>query len=100
MIQVVVLLRAGERGVAGLREYEREVLPVLREHGGRLLAAFEPIKEAPDAPDEIHVLQFSSRDQLQSYRGDARIEALASVRQRLIAETTAYVSKRRVDYEE
>ena len=98
MIQVVVLLRAGDRGVAGLRDYERRVLPVLDEHGGRLLTAFEPIKESPQAPDEIHVLEFASRDQLQAYRSDARVAELAALREEVIRESTVFVSKRRVDY--
>jgi len=98
-VQVVVLLRAGEPGLAGLREYERQVLPVLREHGGRLLAAFEPVKTSPDAPDEIHVLEFPSTEHLQAYRNDPRIEALAALRESAISATTVYVSERSVDYD-
>jgi len=99
-IQVVVLLRAGEPGLAGLREYERQVLPVLREHGGSLLAAFEPVKTSSDGPDEIHVLEFSSAEHLQAYRNDSRIEALAALRESVISATTVYVSERSVDYDE
>ena len=100
VIQVVVLLRAGDLGLAGLRVYERQVLPVLREHGGRLLSAFEPVKNAPDAPDEIHVLEFPSSEHLQAYRNDPRTEALSALRVTAISATTVYVSKRSVDYDE
>jgi uncharacterized protein (DUF1330 family) len=98
VIQVVVLLRAGDPGLVGLREFERKVLPVLREHGGRLVYAFEPEKTAPDAPDEIHILEFPSREHLEAYRGDPRLAKLAALRESAISATTVYVAERSVDY--
>ena len=74
------------------------MLPVLREHGGRLLAAFEPEQAAGEAPGEIHILEFPSREHLEAYRSDPRLEELAPLRESAISATTVYVSKRSVDY--
>lgn len=98
MIQVVVLLRAGDGGLAGLHEFERKVLPVLREHGGRLVCAFAPEQAAAGTPDEIHVLEFPSREHLEAYRSDPRLAELAPLRESAISATTVYVAERSVDY--
>ncbi len=98
MISMVVLLKAGTDGLPGLRRYEEQILPILREHGGKLIVAFNPMDTGADAPDEIHVIQFPSEQKLQAYRDDARTLSLSAQRQTAIASTTVYASNQVIEY--
>lgn len=98
VIQVVVLLRAGAAGIAGLRAYEHKALPILREHGGKLISAFVPAQAGDGIPDEVHVLEFPSAAHLEAYRDDTRIVALAPERNAALSATTVFVSEQFVDY--
>ena len=99
MIHVLVMLHAGADGVAGLRRYESAVLPLLSEHGGKLLSAFVPEgHDQTDCPDEIHLIEFQSRQGLQSYRQDERVLALAGQRSGAVMSTVTYVSEQLLDY--
>ena len=46
--------------IAGLREFEREAIPIVRRAGGELLAAIELVnpKAWANIPDENHQIQF------------------------------------------
>lgn len=98
MIQIVALLHSRQDGLSGLREYERAVLPLLAEHGGRLLSAFRPEWESDETPDEIRLLEFPSKEAPRSYRNDPRLEHLSDLRKRSISRPSVYVSSGLVDY--
>lgn len=99
MVHVLVMLTAGEGGLAALRAYETQVLPVLQAHGGHLLSAFEPQSDGSvPGPDEIHLIEFPSEQAFQAYRNDARVAELADARAQAIGATVLYVSRAMVDY--
>jgi len=100
MIHILAMIYVGNGGVESLRDYESRVLPVLEEHGGKLLSAFAPQDhEQPDCPDEIHLIAFSSDEAFKSYLADKRVESLSALRRTAISRTTVYVSKELIDYE-
>ena len=100
MIQVVALLVARDGDLDALRAYERQVLPLVAEHGGRLITAFEPVgREAPEAPDEVHVLEFPSEAAFASFRDDPRRAALAE-QTTALSKATVFVSARQVEYDD
>ena len=96
MLRIVALLYAGPTGADGLRAYERRVLPILCEHGGRVVMAFTPDEPGPD---EVHVLEFPSAAAFAAYRADERIAALAAERSAAIARTELYSAERLIDYD-
>ena len=99
MIHILAMLHAGLEGVEGLRAYEARVIPIMREHGGRVLSAFKPEgHEHPDCPDEIHLIEFPSDEAFQSYRDDPQITRLAEMRGISISKTSVYLSEELIDY--
>ena len=99
MIHVLAIIHAGTNGSEGLQNYEAKVIPILEEHGGRLLSAFKPRgHENSECPDEIHLIEFPSEESFDSYRADPRVQALSEYRRSVISETTVYVSDELVSY--
>jgi len=80
-------------------EYERIVLSYWREHGGEVIAAFQPAPWADGtrAADEVQLLRIPSREQLDAYVADERRAALAPVRERSIAKTDLVMSEELVE---
>lgn len=66
-------VRAGKR--LEFEEFERQALSLVRQHGGELLHALEPIATSPstDPPDEVHILRFPSQRALHDYRADTKL---------------------------
>jgi uncharacterized protein (DUF1330 family) len=99
MIHVLAMIHAGAGGIQGVRDYESSVVPVMRDHGGRLLSAFRPRNQGDsDCPGEIHLIEFPSDRAFEAYRSDPRVSALSGVRQRAISRTTVFVSEELVAY--
>ena len=76
-------------GVDTFEQYERIVLPLLGEHGGRL----ERRLRSPDRLTEVHVVWFESRDAFAGYREDPRRTEQAH----LLAESGAEIELLEVD---
>jgi len=66
--------------------YEDRVLPLIGEHGGRVVIRARSGGENGE-PLEVHLLEFPSSDSLDSYMSDERRIALAPERDRAIART-------------
>jgi hypothetical protein len=66
-----MVARIREAGVADYQRYERAVLPVLADHGGRL----ERRLRTADALIEVHVVSFPSPAAFAAYRADDRCVA-------------------------
>jgi uncharacterized protein (DUF1330 family) len=87
-LTLCVLLWARPGAGDALTDYEDKVLALAPEHGGRVLQrARRAGDDAGDAPLEVQILEFASRDALSSYMTDERRLALAADRDRAIART-------------
>lgn len=76
-----------------LTAFERQVIPILREHGGQLLTAFAAAERSAKGHHvELHVLSFPDGAAFAAYRADPRHAALADLRARAIVSTTVYSS--------
>ncbi len=87
---IIACLYATEKGLSALQDFESKVLPLLADHGGQLVSAFAPeldILTQEETPDEVHVLQFPSKDAFAAYRADPRHQALSGERNRAIRKT-------------
>jgi hypothetical protein len=67
-ITFALLVRLPVTGVEKFDEYERRVLPLLDDHGGRLLRRLR----SQDRLTEIHIVAFESREAFAGYREDPR----------------------------
>lgn len=96
-ILLLVQLHAHPGRAAALADYEARALAILGDHGGRLEVAIRPtaaLAGEGELPDEVHVVSFPSLTQLQAYRKDPRLVALAGERDAAIAKTTLLVGHR------
>ena len=85
-------VRAGKR--LEFEEFERQALSLVRQHGGELLHALEPIATSPSThlPDEVHILRFPSQRALDDYRADPALLGLAELRKEAIADTKLLIA--------
>ena len=95
MIHILVIINAGAGGPKAMRQYESKVVPIMREHGGKLLSAFKPLN---NPPDEIHLIEFPSEEALKRYQQDSRVVELKAEREIAIARTDLYVSSEIINY--
>src|SRR5215475_4840638 len=85
-VTLCVLLWAAPGRHDDLIAYEDRVLPLVGEHGGRILSRARGSGENGE-PLEVHLLEFPSSTALDGYMGDERRTALAAERVRAIART-------------
>lgn len=93
MLQVVVILYAGDYGRQGIRDYESKVISILNEHQGVLVSACAVDNQGDDPPDEIHIIQFPSMEEFNLYKSDPRVTALSALREKVIRKTEIYFSE-------
>lgn len=67
-ITYALLVRLPVTGIEKFEEYERRVLPLLDDHGGRLLRRLRSL----DRLTEVHIVAFESREAFAGYREDPR----------------------------
>ncbi|MGE0434870.1 MAG: hypothetical protein AB7K09_20435 [Planctomycetota bacterium] len=99
MITIVARLWIAPGLDAAFRDYERRALALFGEHGGEVVAAFEPrrVGGADGECDEVHVLRIATDAALAAWRADPRVAALADERARVIARSEVIISARDVD---
>lgn len=85
-VTLCVLLWANDGQRDSLIAYEDAVLALIPNHGGRVLQRVRSTGE-PDAPLEVHVLEFPSEQALDDYLHDDERLRLAADRDRAIART-------------
>ncbi|MEO8561326.1 MAG: DUF1330 domain-containing protein [bacterium] len=99
MIYMTVELTIAPGMQAACYEYERTVLALFREHGGRVIVAYRPSAQTGEVvPDEVQILSIESHDHLAAYMADPRRQALAEARTRAILETRVVMSEELLDY--
>ncbi|WP_298362725.1 hypothetical protein [uncultured Litoreibacter sp.] len=67
--------------------YERKVLPLIAEHGGRLECALKLNGSDQVEPTEIHILSFASKEEFEKYRSDERLVELSEERAACLIKT-------------
>ena len=99
MIQVIVLLEA--KDADALHTFEKQAIEIVKNHGGKLVAAFEPDARESSSSNitEIHYLQFPDIAAFRKYRADSQHRELSGLREKAISNTTFFVSGNIKDYE-
>jgi uncharacterized protein (DUF1330 family) len=85
-IVLCVLLWPNDGRERDLIAYEDRVLPLLADHGGRVIQRARSSGEGND-PLEVHVLSFPDEDAFNAYMRDDRRVALTAQRDEAIART-------------
>ena len=98
MIQVIALLYAGEGGIASLKAHENRIMPILHDHGGRLISASRPSEPRAGDPDEIHVAHFDDLAALEAFRADPRHATLKDERAHALRDVRIYLTDQFVAY--
>ncbi len=98
MIQIIALLYASENGIEGLREFESKVIPILREHKGKLISASYNEDKTLNEPDEIHVIHFPCIEEFYAYKVDLRVVELSSLKSKMIKKADVYITNNFYQY--
>ena len=99
MIQIIALLYASHANIQGLRAFESQVLPILKEHGGVLVSASSNMDRLDGEPDEIHVIQFPSKTEFDAYKNDPRVLALRDLKDSVIKRMETHITNQFFDYD-
>jgi uncharacterized protein (DUF1330 family) len=70
-----------------LRGYEDAVLPLLDEHGGRLVARETVVRASENDPLEVQLIELRDQEGLDGYLSDPRRLALEGERAQAVART-------------
>ncbi len=97
MVQVIALIYAGSYGLAGIRDYQQQVMPILRQHQGILISASTASVHG-DGPDEIHIIRFPSMAEFLLYKADPRHQRLIELRTQCINRVELHITDRFYDY--
>jgi uncharacterized protein (DUF1330 family) len=93
-IALVAILTVRRSALEQFREYERHAATVMAAHGGRIerTVVVEPA-DAPDLIKEIHVVSFPGEEAYAAYRRDARLAALAHLREESVVDAEILAGK-------
>lgn len=70
-----------------MESFERRALEIMARYGGRLVVGIELSRDPTGGGEEVHVLEFPSKNALVSYQNDAELQGLAELRARGIRDT-------------
>lgn len=98
MIEIIALLEIKNK--SSFKEFEEKAIKIMKNHGGKLLSAFDINKNEPSLPNvgEVHYLQFPNIESFYNYRSDPALTALSALRNKAISKTTILVSNEFVTY--
>jgi GNAT superfamily N-acetyltransferase len=93
-VTLVAILTIRKDALEAFRAFERHAASVMADHGGRIERTVVVTPAAtPDLVKEIHVVTFPDARALQAYRGDARRDALAHLRDASVVATEIFVGE-------
>lgn len=86
-LRLCVLLWPVDGQEAALRRYEDAVLPLLRDHRGRLLARETVVRSSRDEPLEVQLIELEDHAAMDDYLADPRRLEREDERVRVVART-------------
>ena len=96
MIHVVVNIQV--KNFDALEKFEHEAAKLMLEHNGKIISAFEVIRNSDGSGEEIHLLEFQSREHFLRYKADAKHQLLAELRSQAITAIEVKISTRLKSY--
>ena len=96
MINILVTLEV--KSFKHLTAFETKAVQIMSVYGGRLISAFETVRNTDDSGQEIHLLEFPSLTAFDEYRLDPQLMASAELRNEAIASTEVVISSEQKEY--
>jgi uncharacterized protein (DUF1330 family) len=96
MINILVTLEV--KSFKLLTAFETKAVQIMSVYGGRLISAFETVRNADDSGQEVHLLEFPSLTAFDEYRLNPQLLASAELRNEAIASTEVVISSEQKDY--
>lgn len=75
-----------------LEEFEQRAVIIMKKYGGRMVTAFETLRDVNGAGHELHLIEFPGEAAFANYRSDPDLLGLAALRERAIKHTEVQVS--------
>ncbi len=79
--------------------HQSRLLTAARWHGGEIVAAFRPVQETPETPDEIHILRFPSPQAYDSFASDPEQASLRDQIESTLRKMAIFRSESELPYE-
>lgn len=99
MVAYQLLVRLRVRSFDAMERFERQAIAIMKAFGGELISAMETQRDPLGGGEEVHILQFPSKQAFLDYRADSRLLALRALREQGIESTTIQEVLRIKDYE-
>ena len=87
-----ILVRLAVKDFEVFEKFENQASLIMGKYKGRIISAFETVRNSDGSGQEVHVLEFPSEEAFALYRKDASLLALSSLRERGISNTEIDVS--------
>ena len=68
-------------------EFERKAAAIMSHYDGRIVSAYETLRNRDGSGEEVHIIQFPSEAKFNEYRADQKLLDLAEFREKAIAST-------------
>ncbi len=80
-----VLARIDVQNFEALAAFEQLASKIMQDHEGKIIRAFETVRNPDNSGEEIHLLEFSSAQHFNRYREDIRLGELKELRAQAIS---------------
>jgi uncharacterized protein (DUF1330 family) len=90
---LVAILTVRKDALGAFRAFEQRAAAVMASHGGRIERTVVAAAAAPDLVREVHVVTFPDERAFRAYRDDARLAAVAHLREASVVHTELLVGE-------
>lgn len=80
------------KNFSALEKFEHAAAKIMLEYNGKILTAFETLRNPDGSGEEIHLLEFQSSELFEQYRHDARYFQLKILREQAISSIEIKIS--------
>lgn len=81
-----------------LDEFERKASIIMADYQGKIVSAFETVRNTDGTGEEVHFVEFPSEEEFDKYKGDPRLQELRGLRERAILSTEIKISQNEKSY--
>lgn len=87
-----IFVKLGVKDFELLKEFEGQASKIMKLYQGRIMCAFETMRQPDNTGEEIHVLEFPNETCFMNYKKDEVLAQLADLREQAISSTEVQVS--------
>jgi len=87
-----ILVKLEVKNFDALEVFEKQASAIMEKYQGRIVSAFETIRDSDGSGEEIHILEFPSEEAFSRYKSDSSLANLAGQRAQAISGTEVTIS--------